>query len=154
MCRLNEIKILFRFAVTNAFMIKSFLTHAMLLFFFVKIILESNSWSFELIITDLQLLKMSVSFIQSYSIVLSSKLDMMQRFIKLSDIIIKLKNLLSRMFFSMIKFLKKFLVRSSSARSTRLIRCIFLFRILIMFSCEWRLKLIIVTEKSSSDIMN
>ncbi len=154
MCVSDAVEILFRLAMTNAFMIESFLTHSMLLSFFVKIILESSSWSFELTIIGLQLLEMSVSLVQSYSIVLWSKLDMMQRFTKLSDMMIELKNLLSRMFFSMIKFLEKLSVRSSDARSTRLNCCVFLFRFLIIFLCEWCWKLIIVSERSSSDIMN
>ncbi len=154
MCISDAVEILFRLAMTNAFMIESFLTHSMLLPFFVKIILESSSWSFELTVIDLQLLEMSVSLVQSYPIVLWSKLDMMQRFTKLSDVMIELKNLLSGMFFSMIEFLEKLSVRSSDACSTRLNRCVFLFRFLVIFSCEWCWKPIIVRERSSSDIMN
>lgn len=154
MCVSDAVEILFHLAMTNAFMIESFLTHSMLLPFFVKIILESSSWSFELTIIDLQLLEMSVSLVQSYLIVLWSKLDMMQRFTKLSDMMVELKNLLSRMFFSMIKFLEKLSVQSSDACSTRLNHCVFLFRFLVIFLCEWCWKFIIVFEKSSSNIMN
>lgn len=153
MCVSNATEILFRFVVTNTFMIESFLTHSMLLSFFVKIVLEFNSCCFELIVINLQFLKMSVSFIQSYSIVLCSKLDMMQRFTKLSDMMIKLKNLLSRMFFSMKKFLEKLSVRSSDAYSTRLNRYVFLFKMLVTFSCKRCLKLIIVIEDSSLNII-
>lgn len=154
MCISDAVEILFRLAMMNAFMIESFLTHLMLLLFFMKIILESSLWSFKLIVICLQLLEMSVSLVQSYSIILWSKFNMMQRFTKLSDVMIELKNLRSRMFFSMIEFLEKLSVQSSDACLTRLNHCVFLFRFLIIFSCEWCWKLIIVCKRSSSDIMN